>query len=48
MRRRLPLIKQNLTQTKMRRLLLAITLLSALTLQAKKWTPAEVKDMIGR
>ena len=48
MRRRLPLIKQNLTQTMMRRLLLAITLLSALTLQAKKWTPDEVKDMIRK
>ena len=32
----------------MRRLLLAITLLSALTLQAKKWTPDEIKDMIRK
>ena len=45
MRRRLPLFKK---QTIMRKLLIAISLLSTLTLQAKKWTADEVKDVIRK
>ena len=45
MRRRLPLFKK---QTIMRKLLIAIALLSTLTLQAKKWTADEVKDVIRK
>ena len=32
----------------MRRLLIAIALFSGLTLQARKWTPDEVKDVIRK
>ena len=45
MRRRLPLFKK---QTNMRRLLIAISILSTLSLQARNWTADEVKDVVRK
>ena len=45
MRRRLPLFKK---QTNMRRLLIAIFILSTLSLQARNWTVDEVKDVVRK
>ena len=45
MRRRLPLFKK---QTNMRRLLIAIFILSTLSLQARNWTVGEVKDVVRK
>ena len=45
MRRRPPLFKK---QTNMRRLLIAISILSTLSLQARNWTVDEVKDVVRK